>query len=280
MSEDTVVIKLFVDPWKREKFIFPFKENAATSCLNDKTDTYTFCDATSSSSSQWTEKTPAVSPFNCLEDKETQNNTTNPNNRKGDEKLKLLLSNFNSEQEWPLYTNVLCHWCCHSFSNTPVGLPLKYCNDKNIFYVTGCFCSFNCAMAYNNSLKSMDNKQEREHLLYHLAHKVKGTSEIIKPAHNPLCLSAFGGCMSIEDFRKNSSMMYFVNHPPMIMLPQQIEEVSEENIRVKKEDFVPLDVDRVNKYKETLKLKRTKPLHGNKNTLDNILNIKIVPRTE
>lgn len=271
-SDEIVVIKLFVDPWKREKSILPFSDdgfNAIQQQAPSHTSaTYSYCD---------TSPNPIL-PFESLEERSVTENTSGQEICKKNAKAKSLLSNFHTKREWPLSTNVLCHWCCHNFNNTPLGLPLKYCHANNTFLVTGCFCSFNCALAYNNSMRTIDNKQEREHLLYFLAHKILGDVSVIKPAPSPLCLSAFGGCLSIEEFREESSILYFVNPPPMVMMSQQIEEVSEECLHHKKEEFVPLDEERVNKYKERLKLKREKPLHANNNTLDKLLNIKIVPR--
>ena len=51
-------------------------------------------------------------------------------------------------------TDVSCWWCTYQFDNLPTYLPEKY-SDGN-FHVSGCFCSFNCAGAYN--LSQADNK--------------------------------------------------------------------------------------------------------------------------
>lgn len=277
MSDETVVVKLFVDPYKRDKFILPFADANDTSIFEkNNINNYSFCDVSLNQ------------PFNCglLDQPSTKGkNTSTPEWTNSDEiktinedsyKFKSLLRPFSSSKEWPLHTNTLCHWCCHPFTSTPIGLPLKYCSKKNVFHVTNCFCSFNCAIAFNNTFDTY-NKEEREHLLYYLLHKVRGISHVIKPAPSPLCLKAFGGELNIEEFRNTFDKLYFINAPPLVMIPQQIEEVSENTVSCKKEDFVPLDMERVNKYNDKLKLKREKPLHGNKTTLDSILNIKIVP---
>src|SRR5690349_6873648 len=43
-------------------------------------------------------------------------------------------------------TKMHCWWCDHQFNNYPCFIPTKY--YKKTYYVYGCFCSFNCAMAY------------------------------------------------------------------------------------------------------------------------------------
>lgn len=44
-------------------------------------------------------------------------------------------------------TNIPCWWCTYNFDTVPCFLPDKYSGGK--YYVFGCFCSYNCATAYN-----------------------------------------------------------------------------------------------------------------------------------
>ena len=37
-------------------------------------------------------------------------------------------------------------WCCHKFDTVPISVPHKYQNDT--FYVSGNYCSFNCAASH------------------------------------------------------------------------------------------------------------------------------------
>lgn len=196
----------------------------------------------------------------------------------GDLKVVKLLREFeekNKYKEWPMSTSIACYNCCHKFSNAPIGIPVKYSND--VFYVVGCFCSLECAMSYNlNERDQIDNMWEKNNLLNLLSKRLGNHKGYIKPAPNRLCLKFFGGHLTIDeyrDFHKSNKVTCF-NFPPMQTLTQQVEEINESDIKNYKR-FVPVDTDRINNYKKELKLKRTKPLHNVKNTLDHALNIRI-----
>jgi hypothetical protein len=59
----------------------------------------------------------------------------------------------------------------------------------------------------------------------------------------------------------------------MMTVTQQVEEVNQRELRSEYR-YIPIDSERVNKYKEKIKLKRTKPLVNFKNTLDHTMNLK------
>jgi hypothetical protein len=181
----------------------------------------------------------------------------------------------NKNNEWPSNTSISCYWCCHRFDNPPFGIPVKYVDGK--FQVYGCFCSLECAAAHNLSCRdSIDEMWERYNLINLLARKVGYEKSFVKPAPNRLTLRMFGGHIAIEDFRKytETNKIININFPPMMTMTQQIEEINESDIN-NDYKYIPLDTDRINKYKEKTKLKRIKPLHDFKNTLDHAMNLKI-----
>jgi hypothetical protein len=196
-----------------------------------------------------------------------------------DDKLKVieLLKDFEMKskaKEWPSTTSICCYWCCHKFDNPPVGIPIKYYD--NTFHVFGCYCSLECAAAYNfSSPDSSDEIWERYNLLNLLARKLS-YSNIVKTAPNRLALKMFGGHMEIDEFREfsSSNKVINVNFPPMMTLTQQIEEVNECDINSEYR-YIPVDHERINKYKEKLILKRSKPITNYKHTLDHTMNLKI-----
>jgi hypothetical protein len=191
-------------------------------------------------------------------------------------KIVKLLKDFeekNKNNEWPQTTSIHCYWCCHKFENAPFGIPLKYNNGK--FHVFGCFCSLECASAYNfDSKDSYDEIWERYNLINLLSKKI-GMSSIVKTAPTRLSLCIFGGHLNIDDFRAycTTSKLININFPPMMTLTQQIEEVNESDING---DFkyIPVDTDRINRYKEKINLRRTKPVNPLETTLDHTMNLR------
>ena len=188
-------------------------------------------------------------------------------------KIVKLLKEFeekNKNKEWPSNTSIACYWCCHKFENAPIGIPVSY--QDNRFDVFGCFCSLECACAYNYDNSCYDELWERQNLLNLLSRKLD-MKNIVKPAPTRLSLKLFGGYLDIKDFRtfNNNNKLLNVNFPPMNSLSQQIEEINEFEVN---NDFryIPIDNDRINKIKEKM-IKRSKPI-TNKNSLENTMNLK------
>lgn len=193
-------------------------------------------------------------------------------------KIVHLLKDFeekNKQNEWPMTTSIACYWCCHQFNNAPFGIPVKYNKDK--FFVYGCFCSLECASSYNFEDKSHVEEMWERYSLINFLSRTIGCKKVVKPAPSRLCLKLFGGQMNIDEFRSytNTNKLVSVNFPPMMTIVQQLEEINESDIN---SDFkyIPIDTERIKKYKDELKLKRMKPINNYKNTLDHAMNLKIV----
>lgn len=179
----------------------------------------------------------------------------------------------NKNNEWPQTTSICCYWCCNRFDTPPFGIPVKY--TGMVFHVFGCFCSLECAMAHNLASKeSIDEIWERNNLINLLSRKI-GHKNVVKPAPNRLALKMFGGHLDIDEYRAycDTSKIININFPPMMTMTQQIEEINESDIN-NDYKYIPIDTDRINKYKEKIKLKRTKPLTTFENTLDHAMNLK------
>ena len=213
--------------------------------------------------------TPMEVSHQALRDKQSKSWCSN--------KVVELLKDFEMKSkasEWPLTTNIACYWCCHKFNTIPFGIPVKFYHGK--FHVYGCFCSLECAAAYNfNFAESLDEVWERYNLINLLSRNL-GHANKVKTAPNRLALKMFGGHMDIEEFREFSetSKVLSVNFPPMTTLTQQIEELNECDVNSEYR-YIPIDHERINKYKEKLTLRRTKPVTDYKHTLDHMMNLKI-----
>lgn len=179
----------------------------------------------------------------------------------------------NKNNEWPSNTSTCCYWCCHQFTNAPYGIPVSYnCGRFDVF---GCFCSLECATAFNfKSNESLDEVWERYNLINLLSRRM-GMGRIVKAAPDKMTLKMFGGYMDIETFRRYSSTnkVININFPPMTSLTQQIEEIHEYDLNSDLK-YIPIDNDRINRCKEKMVFKRNKPLVNEKTTLESTMNLK------
>ena len=165
----------------------------------------------------------------------------------------------------PKKTNICCWWCTYNFDCLPTYLSEKYADNK--FYVSGCFCSFNCAGAYNLHLN--DNKiWERYSLLkqmYYIINKEKILSindiEINISGPREL-LDKFGGPMKIEEYRKNSKILGREYHkliPPFLPISVGFEEIT--NSKTNKNININSIINSSNKNDNVI-IKRNKPLNN------------------
>ena len=147
-----------------------------------------------------------------------------------------------------------CWWCKHPFEGDKIELYIKYYDDK--FYGYGCFCSYECQEAYNIDLNDEEVFKRSSLSKFHY-YKTYGVFKNIKKADDWKILKAFGGNVTIDEFRENfiekNDYKYF--KPPMISLHTQIEK---NNINIK------LDT-------EELVLKRSKPIKSSKQLLTKFL---------
>lgn len=120
---------------------------------------------------------------------------------------------------YPSRTDKLCWWCCHSFDSHPIGAPRSFDEDKKQFKVIGCFCSFNCARSFvdkeappnvttndllsmykilTRKIKTSEEKKEKNNISTY-----ENVHQTIHPAPDRYTLKAFGGNLSIEEFRES-----------------------------------------------------------------------------
>jgi len=178
----------------------------------------------------------------------------------------------NKSGEWPSSTSVHCYWCSHPFDGPPLGIPAKYVRDK--FYLYGCFCSLECAAAYNFQHNGSIDERWRRYSLINLLASRLGIKGVVKQAPDRLALTIFGGHLDIRAFRsycKSRHRLTLVNFPPMQTMVQQIEEINEGDVRCMRPSYIPLDQGRATRAQSNLVLKRSKPVLSGRNTLDRVM---------
>jgi hypothetical protein len=193
--------------------------------------------------------------------------------QKGTLKVVDLLKDFeekNKNNEWPSNTTIHCYWDCCKFDNPPFGIPINFDNDN--FDVYGCFCSLECATAYNFKMNhNIDEMWERYNLINLLSRRI-GYKVQVKPAPDRLSLKHFGGFMDIDQFRMytNTNRFVNVNFPPMTSITQQLEEINEYDLKNDMK-YIPIDNERIKKYKEKVFFRRNKPLIDQKNSIESTM---------
>ncbi len=192
---------------------------------------------------------------------------TNKMNKKNLKNIMVEFMNANMYHEWPDQTNIHCWWCAHQFEGPPCCLPEYMRRDK--FYVSGCFCTFNCAASYNFSRN--DNSVWERYTLLNLMYKKLYNLPFVKIAMAPPreALKIFGGYMSIEEFRDHcikQDRAFQVVKPPLISIIPKIEE----NLHPKNR---PVNENILQSTQTKLKLTRTKPLISEKSTIQSFMNI-------
>lgn len=149
-------------------------------------------------------------------------NLTNKKYNKSDIIYHNISNNIYSIDDLSNKKNIKCWWCCHDFDNHMCFIPDKF--DDNIFYVFGCFCSYNCAASYNLNMGDY-RVNERYTLLKKMYNIAIGDNKEIDLAPQKEILTAFGGILSIEEFR-NKNKNYKLLLPPLVPVSLYIEEKS------------------------------------------------------
>lgn len=167
----------------------------------------------------------------------------------------VLLKDMIMNEDWCNRTNYWCYWDCHPFENQPFGIPIKYNNGK--FHVYGCFCSLECAVAYNfYANENMDNVWENFNLLNMMSNMMSYKLTLI-PSISRKCLNVFGGPLTIDQFREKSikNNKFNILTYPMVSIVEHVEEINESSsYDTKINGFIPLDRSRVSKIENNIRL--------------------------
>lgn len=160
-------------------------------------------------------------------------------------------------------TNIRCWWDSYPFDNLPCFLPELYHNGT--YHVTGCFCSFNCALAYNLYHLKDSKIYFRKSLAYKLYRELHGLTADdkvnIKEAPPKEILADYGGdkSMTINTYRQN---FIFLNKEYLVFIPP----IKPINMIVEERNIDNNVLDGDNKYI----LKRSKPLNKKRSVISSM----------
>ena len=208
-----------------------------------------------------------------LKEKLGQSNFSNINgvNDKQIHNMNLKLLTTNNNEVKLEKTQHRCWWDHHKFSNYPFFIVEKY--HDNVYYVTGCFCSVNCALSYN--VKWFDDYRVSErHALTIQYFRVKTKSkEDVELAPTWLSLDCYGGPISIEKFR---STLIKCDKDYRFTIPSisYVTPVIEENTKDKGTTFT----NKNSSESDEMVLKRSKPLPNSRSTLMETMGLQMERR--
>ena len=165
-----------------------------------------------------------------------------------------------------------CFHCCHSFSWSPSVLPIYYDTYDKHYVCEGNYCSPECALAdlYNMPRIPDSSRWNRHALLEDLYQPLIGLTSLT-PAPPRTTLRLFGGPLDIAQYRESltacdaqvrSELPPIRMHMPTMNLQAPTRDVKK---------FVQLSHEAVEKASSELRLKRSKPVHGNVLTLEKLI---------
>jgi hypothetical protein len=172
-----------------------------------------------------------------------------------------------------------CWWCCHPFDSCPVYLPIKHdynrSTHKEFFRVKGCFCSYNCALAYGIKAGYTGVKA----LLVLMRKLLDGIemTEPLSPAPAKEVLTIFGGPVSIEEFRESFTGItkYDFTSFPFIHVIQQTKISRTKKINsFQHKEKTEISETKISRATERFSTKKNNEAEKQKHqTLDQIINI-------
>ena len=184
--------------------------------------------------------------------------------------------NSTETKQIPLTSDAACFWCCHTFTNRPVVLPIR--DTCEYIQITGNFCSPECATSYLFDMRQdYHTRWEQLALLYRIYGEACNGK--IHPAPQRNTLKLFGGLLSIKEYRdliQSHKVRIDIHLPPMVSILATMD--------TKPIDFYDSSLtknvtetvkERLQKAEDVLRLRRTKPLKAWESTLDACINFKI-----
>jgi hypothetical protein len=184
-----------------------------------------------------------------------------------------IVSKIHLQTEYP--PNTACFWCCHPFDWKAIVLPTHYDVYSNQYTAEGHYCSPECALGgcYGDPLLTDSQRWLRQSLLKAVYAGMYPPNTDIHPAPDRRALRLFGGTLNIDQYRryvKEGGTPLKIAMPPIrLYMPSINTQATARDIR----SYVALSSETVDKASQQLRLKRTKPVHANIQTLDKCMGL-------
>ena len=165
-----------------------------------------------------------------------------------------------------------CWWCCHPFEGSPLQLPYRHDDRRDLFTTTGNLCSWSCMKSYALDKYGVNRGGIVCGNIVMMRRRMYKQSGHVKPAPCRFRLNVFGGDMTIEEFRQNQTV--------------DTHEKVDVNSKPYKDNVIPFvsntkkmdEIKNASSNNNALKLKRNKPLKRNHNNLESALGLIITPK--
>jgi hypothetical protein len=175
-------------------------------------------------------------------------------------------------------TKQLCWHCCHEIVGPTLQYPLSYDQKLDVFKVVGQFCSFECMKGYSRDRKPAFSTGQRDVTIYYYKRRLTGSYSRVVSAPPREALKAFGGHMTIEEFRRPNAKIGFITNLDKLakMIPYEMYEYKQsvQNIQTVRENK-RVDIVTSSAGADNLKLRRPRPLANNNGTIDKILGLNL-----
>jgi hypothetical protein len=176
----------------------------------------------------------------------------------------------------PLDSSRLCWHCCHPWQGESIPYPFAYNDRTRKFKVGGQFCSFECIKGYSRDTVSVAVSGIHLMNIRHYRKILTGRTDPFVSAPPKITLRAFGGNLTIEEFRKpNPKVEYTVNYGSTVkIIPYEAHEytIGTKNVTML-ETETEVSIKNSSVKNEHLRLRRSKPLAQGRTNIERTLGL-------
>ncbi|AGE55948.1 MYM-type zinc finger with FCS sequence motif [Acanthocystis turfacea Chlorella virus MO0605SPH] len=176
----------------------------------------------------------------------------------------------------PLDCSRLCWHCCHPWQGEAIPYPFAYDDRTKKFKVGGQFCSFECIKGYSRDTVSVAVSGIHLMNIRHYRKVLTGRTDPFMPAPPKIVLRAFGGNLTIDEFRKPTpNIEYTMNYGSTVkIIPYEAHEYHTGTKNVTLLDTeTEVNIKNSNVKNEHLRLRRTKPLAQGRSNIERSLGL-------